>query len=100
MSPDFFVSQDIYCFFCLPVFLIANLIYSSIFIIKILSYSKRMPKKDTNWNTAKLRTFDLQNYNLSIDPSYTGKDVVNIKAKSQHFHTKLPVFRKKTRTIG
>jgi len=48
-------------------------------------------KKDSNWNTDKLRRFDLENYGLSIDPSYTGADVVNIKAKSQHLHTKFKI---------
>ena len=48
-----------------------------------------MPKKDTNFNTEKLRRFDFNNFGLSIDPSYTGEDVVNIKAKSQHFKTKV-----------
>jgi hypothetical protein len=50
-----------------------------------------MPKKDTNWNTPQYRRFDLENYGLSIDPSYTGADVVNIKAKSQHLHTKFKI---------
>jgi len=56
--------------------------------------------KSKDWNTEKYRRWEISNYNMSIDPSYTGKDVVNIKAKSQHFHTKLPVFSKKTRRIG
>jgi len=56
--------------------------------------------KNTNWNTPEYRRWEQTNFGLSIDPSYTGADVVNIKAKSQHLHTKLPVFRKKTRTIG
>lgn len=56
--------------------------------------------KNINWNTEKYRSWALNNYGLSIDPSYTGKDVVNIKAKSQHSHTKLQVFNKKTRKIG
>lgn len=56
--------------------------------------------KSKDWNTEKYRRWEQTNYGLSIDPSYTGKDIVNIKAKSQHFHTKLPVFSKKTRRIG
>jgi hypothetical protein len=56
--------------------------------------------KSKDWNTEKYRRWEISNYNMSIDPSYTGKDVVNIKAKSQHFHTNLPVFRKKTRRVG
>jgi hypothetical protein len=56
--------------------------------------------KSKDWNTDKYRKWEISNFNMSIDPSYTGKDVVNIKAKSQHFHTKLPVFSKKTRRIG
>lgn len=59
-----------------------------------------MSKKDTTWNTEKFRRFDASNFGLSIDPSYNGKDIVNIKAKSQHLHTKLKVFSKKTRRIG
>ena len=59
-----------------------------------------MAKNISNWNTDKYRKWEVSNFNMSIDPSYTGKDVVNIKAKSQHFNTKLPVFRKKTRRIG
>ena len=47
--------------------------------------------KNTNWNTPNLRRFDLINFGLSIDPSYTGADVVNIKAKSQHLHTKFKI---------
>ena len=58
--------------------------------INILSYYK-MPKKETNWNTYTLRRFDADNFGLSIDPSYTGKDVVNIEAKSQHLHTKFKI---------
>jgi len=56
--------------------------------------------KNTNWNTPDYRKWEQTNYNIQIDPLYTGADVVNIKAKSQHFNTKLKVFRKKTRTIG
>ena len=56
--------------------------------------------KSKDWNSEKYRRWEVINYNMSIDPSYTGEDVVNIKAKSQHFHTKLPVFSKKTRRIG
>ena len=59
-----------------------------------------MPKKGSNFNTEKLRRFEVSNFNMSIDPTYSGVDVVNIKPKSQHFHTKLPVFSKKTRRIG
>ena len=42
-----------------------------------------------NWNTKALREFDLFNYNLSIDPSYTGADVVNIKPASKHTKVKI-----------
>ena len=48
-------------------------------------------KKDKNFNTEKLRRFDFNNFGLSIDPSYTGEDVVNIKAGSQHLHTKFKI---------
>jgi len=50
-----------------------------------------MPKKDTKWNTYTFRRFEADHFGLSIDPSYTGKDVVNIKAGSQHFHKKFKI---------
>jgi len=40
-----------------------------------------------NWNTPKLREFDLLNYNISIEPSYKGEDVFGFKAGSKHYGT-------------
>ena len=59
-----------------------------------------MSKKDTTWNNPKFRRWENENLGISIPPDYTGKDIINIKAKSQHLHTKLKVFSKKTRRIG
>jgi hypothetical protein len=39
------------------------------------------------WNTPKLRQFDLLNYNISIEPSYSGKDIFGFKAGSKHYST-------------
>ena len=51
-------------------------------------------KKDFNWNTEKFRRFDANNFGLSIDPSYTGKDPFDFKAGSQHLHTKFKMVRR------
>jgi hypothetical protein len=66
---------------------------------KISSYSKDMTK-NTNWNTPNLRRFDLDNFGLSIDPSYTGKDPFGFKAGSHHTHTKIGMSNKKVRRLG
>ena len=52
-----------------------------------------MPKKDTNWNTPEYRRWEQTNYNLSIDPRYTGADPFG-KPKSQHLHTKFKMARR------
>ena len=57
--------------------------------------------KNNKWNTQQFRAWEQTNFGLSIDPNYTGKDLLGFKPKSQHLHTKLPVFnKKKIRRIG
>ena len=58
-----------------------------------------MPK-NTNWNTTDFRNFELTNFGLSIDPSYTGKDPFGFKAGGHHTHTKIGMSNKKVRLIG
>ena len=73
--------------------------FCSVIIISI--YNKSMPnKKDINWNTEKLRRFDFNNFGLSIDPLYDGKDPFAFKAGSQHLHTKLSFTARKHKRIG
>ena len=86
-------------FFAILHILIQNLIYSSILLNKISSYSKEMAK-NTNWNTPNLRRFDLNNFGLSIDPSYTGKDPFGFKAGGHHTHKKIGMSNKNVRRIG
>ena len=49
-----------------------------------------------NWNTENFRRWEVENLGISIPPDYNGKDIINVKAKSQHLHTKF----KMKRTIG
>ena len=50
-------------------------------------------KKDINWNTPQYRNFELTNFGLSIDPSYTGKDLFDFKSGSKHIYTKRKIKR-------
>jgi hypothetical protein len=65
----------------------------------MLLYIKQMAK-NTNWNTPNLRSFDLNNFGLKIDPSYTGKDPFGFKAGSHHTHKKIAINNKKVKKIG
>lgn len=51
-------------------------------------------KKDTNFNTYKYRKFENENYGLSIDPSYNGKDPFDFKIGGQHLRTKFKMARR------
>lgn len=62
-------------------------------VINIL-YNNKMTKKDNNWNNPKFRRWEFDNLGIGIPPDYTGKDITNVKPKSQHLHTKLKVFRR------
>lgn len=62
-------------------------------VINILYNIKIMSNKK-NWNTENFRRWENENLGISIPPDYTGKDIINVKPKSQHLHTKLKVFRR------
>lgn len=56
--------------------------------------------KKNKWNTPDFRRFELNNFGLSIDPSYTGKDPFGFKAGGHHTHTKIGLNNRKARRIG
>jgi len=56
--------------------------------------------KNNNWNTPQYRNWEINNFGLSIDPSYTGKDPFAFKAGSKNLHTKLSFTTRKHRKIG
>ena len=88
----FFVSR-------LPIFFAIQSYIFFYIVNNISSYSKDMAKNN-NWNTPNLRRFDLDNFGLSIDPSYTGKDPFGFKAGSHHTHTKIGMINKKVKKVG
>ena len=48
-------------------------------------------KKDSNWNTEKFRKWELTNLGISVNPDYTGKDILDFKQGGQHLHTKFKI---------
>jgi len=65
------------------------------FALVLISYIiLRVMTNKKNWNTENFRRWENENLGISIPPDYTGKDIINVKPKSQHLHTKLKVFRR------
>ena len=52
-----------------------------------------MPNKSSSYaKKAKFSAFEVANFGISIDPSYTGKDITDVKKASQHSKRKLKIF--------